>query len=99
MLKRSLLALFLIPASALAFSFTSSKPAPSYQPVLKTIIIDAGHGIIPGGGHNGAKGSYSYEDDICLAVSKKLVTLIGTEFPDVKIVETRPTKFITNLHE
>lgn len=51
------------------------------------------------GGHNGAKGTYSYEDDICLAVSKKLVDLVKQEFPDVKVVETRPDKYIVDLHE
>jgi N-acetylmuramoyl-L-alanine amidase len=95
MLKKSILVLLLIPASALLFSFI---PSPKQQ-VLRTIIIDAGHGIMSNGGHNGAKGSYSYEDDICLAVSKKLVALINREFPDVKVIETRPTKYITELHE
>jgi N-acetylmuramoyl-L-alanine amidase len=92
-----LLAFILIPASALLFSF--SKPQPEQQQVLRTIIIDAGHGIQSNGGYNGAKGTYSYEDDICLAVSKKLVTLLARDFPQVKIIETRPTKYITNLHE
>lgn len=95
MLKKSILALLLIPASALLFSFIC---APKQQ-VLRTIIIDAGHGIMSNGGHNGAKGNYSYEDDICLAVSKKLVSMINRDFPDVKVVETRPTKYITDLHE
>ena len=67
MLKKTLLAIFFIPTIAVLFSFNK----PAKQQVLKTIIIDAGHGIMANGGHNGAKGSYSYEDDICLAVSKK----------------------------
>lgn len=96
MLKKTILALLFIPTSALLFSF--SRPAAKQQ-VLRTIIIDAGHGIMSGGGHNGAKGTYSYEDDICLAVSKKLVTLVEKEFPGVKIVETRPDKNIVDLHE
>ena len=97
MLKKSILALLLIPISALLVSFTPS-PSPNQQ-VLRTIIIDAGHGIMANGGHNGAKGNYSYEDDICLAVSKKLVALINRDFPNVKVIETRPTKYITELHE
>jgi N-acetylmuramoyl-L-alanine amidase len=95
MLKKTLLVLSCISISAILTSF---KPAPKQQ-VLKTIIIDAGHGIMPGGGHNGAKGTYSYEDDICLAVSKKLVRMIGEQFPDMKIVETRPTEQIVDLRE
>ena len=78
------------------FSFTKVKPR---QQVLRTIVIDAGHGIMKNGGYNGARGNYSYEDEICLAVSKKLVGLVGDQVPDVKIIETRPTKYITDLHE
>lgn len=96
MLKKILVVLSLITTSALLYSFTLAKPP---QQVLRTVIIDAGHGIMKNGGYNGARGSYSYEDEICLAVSKKLVTLISKEFPEIKIVETRPTKYITNLHE
>lgn len=103
MLKKTLLLLF-FPTSALIVSFLSSFTTPSQKPqqkeqVLRTIIIDAGHGIMANGGHNGAKGTYSYEDDICLAVSKKLVDLVKQEFPDVKVVETRPDKYIVDLHE
>jgi len=103
MLKKTLLAVFFIPTSALVLSVLSSFSTPEQKPqkdqVLKTIIIDAGHGIMPSGGHNGAKGSYSYEDDICLDISKKLVALVQKEFPDVKVVETRPSKYIVDLHE
>lgn len=69
------------------------------QKAIKTIIIDAGHGLQKNGGYNGAKGSYSYEDEICYDIAKKLVKLVAKEFPDIKIVETRPTHNITDLHE
>jgi N-acetylmuramoyl-L-alanine amidase len=68
------------------------------QRVIKTIIVDAGHGIMKNRGHNGAKGVYSYEDDICLAVSKELVKNFKNEMPEIKIVESRPTEKITALH-
>ncbi|MCX8020421.1 MAG: N-acetylmuramoyl-L-alanine amidase [Chitinophagaceae bacterium] len=68
------------------------------QKVLKTIIIDAGHGIRPNGGYDGAKGSYSWEDEICLAISKILVEDIKKNFPEIKVVETRPTEKITSLY-
>lgn len=101
MLKKSLLLLFFIPTSALVLSLLSSftAPKPQKEQVLRTIVIDAGHGIMANGGHNGAKGSYSYEDDICLDISKKLVALIKKELPDVKIIETRPDKYIVDLHD
>jgi N-acetylmuramoyl-L-alanine amidase len=95
MLKKSILALLLIPVTTLLFSFSR----PQKQQVLRTIIIDAGHGIMANGGHNGARGSFSFEDDICLAISKKLVAMLNEEFPDVKVIETRPTKYITDLHK
>lgn len=54
---------------------------------LKTIIIDPGHG----GNDVGAKGSYSFEKDICLAVALKLGKKIEKEMPDVKVLYTRTT--------
>jgi len=96
MLKKTFLIVTLISFSAILTSFT---PAKKNQQVLRTIIIDAGHGRMENGGHNGAKGSYSYEDEICLAVSKKLVARLKAEYPEVKIIETRPTEDITSLKE
>jgi len=67
------------------------------QKLIKTLIIDAGHGVQENGGYHGAKGSYSFEDQICLAVSKQLVALLKKEHPEIRIVETRPTeKFVAN---
>lgn len=96
MLKKTFLIVALVSLSAVLTSF---KPANKRQQVLKTIIIDAGHGLMPNGGHNGAKGSYSYEDEICLAVSKKLVAKLKEAYPDVKVIETRPTENIVGLRE
>src|SRR5687767_10462572 len=96
MLKKSILFFVVV---ALATSLSSfSKPAPK-QKVLKTIIIDAGHGIRSNGGYDGAKGSYSYEDEICYAISKELVQQIRQQFPEINVIETRPTKQITHLYE
>jgi len=68
------------------------------KPVIRTIIVDAGHGMMPNGGHNGAKGSYSWEDDICLDISKELVKKFKDQMPEIKIVESRPTQNITAIH-
>ena len=95
MIRKSLIlftAVFILP---LLFSFI---PVPAKQKVLRTIIIDAGHGIMPSGGHNGAKGSYSYEDDICLLIAKELVAQLKESLPEINIVETRPTENIVDLH-
>ena len=91
---RNTLFLFLLLTLCVSFlSFNNNNPVPEKkQKLISTIIVDAGHGIMSNGGHNGAKGSYSYEDDICLAVSKELVKNFHREMPEIKIVESRPTE-------
>lgn len=96
MLKKTFFVVALFSISAVLTSF---KPREKKEQALKTIIIDAGHGMMPNGGHNGAKGSYSYEDEICLDVSKKLVAKLREAYPDVKIIETRPTENIVSLRD
>jgi N-acetylmuramoyl-L-alanine amidase len=100
MIKRAILTvvsafLFL---TVLSFINSGNTASPRKQKVVRTIIVDAGHGIRDNGGHDGAKGSYSWEDDICLAISKILVNDINREFPEIRIVETRPTEKITSLY-
>jgi len=58
-----------------------SKPAS--KPFV--VVIDPGHG----GKAPGARGKYSNEKDITLAISLKLGELINTSLPDVKIYFTR----------
>jgi len=98
MVKRTFLFFLIASLSLTIFSFVRDDNKPSKQKVIKTIIVDAGHGIMANGGHNGARGSYSYEDDICLAVSKELVKNFHNEMPEIKIVESRPTEQITAIH-
>src|SRR5688500_11128247 len=95
MLKKTItiLSAFLILIPLL--SFTKEKK----QQVLRTVIIDAGHGRARNGGYVGAKGTYSYEDEICLAVAKKLVAMITKEYPGIKIIETRPTDNMVDNRE
>jgi N-acetylmuramoyl-L-alanine amidase len=96
MMKRAILVSFSISITVALLSFIPKKD--SRQKVLKTVVVDAGHGLMPEGGHNGAKGSYSYEDDICLAISRELVSQLQEALPDVKIVETRTDENIVPLH-
>src|SRR5688500_9597207 len=95
MLKKTFLIFFSFFALTVLSSFLGKKN----HKVIKTIVIDAGHGLQKNGGYNGAKGAYSYEDEICYDVAKKLVKLVAQEFPEVRIVETRPTHNITDLRE
>lgn len=96
MVKRTLLIFCAAALSITIVSFHNGEP--TRQKVIRTIIVDAGHGIMENGGHNGAKGAYSYEDDICLAVSKELVKNFKTELPEIRIIESRPTEKITAIH-
>jgi len=96
MIKKTILLSFFLPIIVVLSSFTPTKE--NNQKILKTIIVDAGHGLMPGGGHNGAKGTYSYEDDICLAIDKILVAHLQEALPGVRIVETRTDENIVPLH-
>ena len=62
---------------------------------VKKIVIDAGHG----GKDPGCHGTYSYEKDITLAVSKKLGKLIQTELKETKVVYTREYDWYPELKE
>jgi N-acetylmuramoyl-L-alanine amidase len=90
---------FLLAAFSLAlFSFSdNSKSIPDVntkQKMVKTIIIDAGHG----GSDGGARGAYSYEKDICLDISLKLEKVLAKELPGVKLVQTRTSDTYPALH-
>lgn len=69
-------------------SLMAFKPAyPLQKKAVKRIVIDAGHG----GQDNGARGRYSNEKDVSLAVALKLEQIIKTELPDVEVYMTRTT--------
>lgn len=53
---------------------------------LRTVVIDAGHG-----GHTGASGSYSTEEQVTLALAFKLQKAIEKNLPAIKVVMTRTT--------
>lgn len=55
--------------------------------LIKTIIIDAGHG----GSDVGARGTETNEATITLQVGQKLAKVLRQEFPNIKTLETRPT--------
>lgn len=80
--------LFLLVSSLLIVSFKSARvnaAGDGQHPVLKRIIIDAGHG-----GHDvGALGRFSKEKDVSLAVALKLGTVLQKALPNVEIVQTR----------
>jgi N-acetylmuramoyl-L-alanine amidase len=62
---------------------------------LKRIIIDPGHG----GTDPGAKGKYSTEAAVSLAISLKLEDYIRQSLPDVEVVMTRTTDVYSSVVE
>jgi N-acetylmuramoyl-L-alanine amidase len=86
MMKRTMVVLFPLCLSVLLLSFIE-KDAPVQKTLLKTLIIDPGHGGIDPGAH----GLFSNEADVALAVSMKFGKALQKEFPDLKIVYTRTT--------
>lgn len=72
---------------------------PSQKTVIRTIIIDPGHG----GFDPGTVGLISKEKEVTLAIGLKLGKAIQEAFPDIKIVFTRTTDVMpgnaTTIHE
>ena len=52
---------------------------------FKTVVIDAGHG----GKDGGARGNFSNEKNVALAIAKKLHTAIQSQLPELNTVMTR----------
>ena len=99
MIKRILFFFLTALMGITLFSFiTNDKAVPDKkQKVIRTIIVDAGHGRLENGGYHGSRGAFSTEDQICLAISKNLVAALKRDFPEIKIIETRPTeRFVAN---
>lgn len=87
MLKVKVCAIFLISMIVLAAGAAAQTARP-----LKTIIVDAGHGGKDFGAHGGYEGGLnSYEKNITLGISLKLVAELKKQLPDVKIIPTRTT--------
>lgn len=81
-------ALFLLSfLSCFLSSYTLKSGAPFQKQALKRIIVDAGHG----GTDAGARGRYSTESQISLAVALKLEKMLQEALPDVEIIMTRKT--------
>jgi N-acetylmuramoyl-L-alanine amidase len=67
---------------------------------IKTIIVDAGHGGKDFGAHGGYQGGLnSYEKNITLEISNKLVAELRKALPDVKIIPTRTTDIYQSPRE
>ncbi len=92
-IKTLLLPVFLLLfLNSITFSQTPHK--------IKTIIIDPGHGGEDHGAHGEYEGTLgSYEKNITLAISMKLVDDLKKAMPDVNIIPSRTTDVFMNVHE
>jgi N-acetylmuramoyl-L-alanine amidase len=85
-MKRTILFVTPIFISVFLLSFSGKNQAQTKPAaLLKTLIIDPGHG----GFDAGTKGSFSTEADVSLEVALKFGKALEKEFPDLKIVYTR----------
>ncbi|PAW93848.1 hypothetical protein CKK33_10220 [Mucilaginibacter sp. MD40] len=66
-------------------SFTPADTIVTTGYKIKNVIIDAGHG----GKDAGARGQYSFEKNVTLAIAKKLDAAIHAQIPDLNTVLTR----------
>ncbi|MBM3185165.1 MAG: N-acetylmuramoyl-L-alanine amidase [Bacteroidetes bacterium] len=88
----------LITILFLAFCFTPKvnfAQSKSDKRVLKTIVIDAGHG----GKDPGCHGSFAHEKHVCLAIALRLGELIKAKYPNINLVYTRNTDVFVELIE
>lgn len=89
--------IFAVFICALHFPAVTNAQVPK---LLKTIIVDAGHGGSDAGAIGIYEGSlHSKEKDITLAISKKLVATLQRELPNVKTYPTRTTDIFQNVNE
>ena len=67
------------------FSFAKDPVKPNKKQTLKTIVIDAGHGLP----NSNAEGKYSYESQLTMAMALKLSDRLKEVLPDCNILLTR----------
>jgi N-acetylmuramoyl-L-alanine amidase len=67
----------------------------SDKQLLKTIVIDAGHG----GKDPGCHGSFAHEKHVCLAIALRLGEIIKAKYPNINVVYTRNSDVFVELIE
>ena len=95
MKQNRLILAFRFGCIALFSLFCLISQAQNQPKTLKRIIIDPGHG----GTDPGAKGQYSTEAAVSLAISLKLEDYIRQSLPDVEVVMTRTTDIFNTVVE
>lgn len=86
---------FLLCFVLLCGATVHAQNATSETPVLKTVVIDAGHG----GKDPGCHGSSAHEKTVCLSMALKLGDMIKKKYPNIKVVYTRDKDVFVELDE
>jgi N-acetylmuramoyl-L-alanine amidase len=85
MIKRFFIVFLRFSIIPFLFSFAKDPVKPNKKQTLKTIVIDAGHGLP----NSNAEGKYSYESQLTLAMALKLSERLKEVLPDCNILLTR----------
>ena len=76
--------------AAFLFSISLLNASAQVPKKIRTIVVDAGHGGNEPGAHADNEGSMgTYEKNVTLAISNKLVAELKKQMPDTRIVPTR----------
>lgn len=85
MIKRAIVIFLHFFIFSIFSSFSTNLNLPPKRQILKTIVIDAGHGLP----NRNAEGKYSYESELTLAMALKLGQRLKEVLPDCNIIYTR----------
>jgi N-acetylmuramoyl-L-alanine amidase len=85
MIKRDFVLFLALCVLPVLFSFEKNASETPAKAALKTIVIDAGHGLP----NSNAEGIYSYESQLTLEIALKLGQRLKEVLPDCNIVYTR----------
>jgi len=72
-----------------------SQSGKAEKQLIKTVVIDAGHG----GKDPGCHGNFANEKTVCLEIALKLGAMIKEKHPDVKVIYTRDKDVFVELIE
>lgn len=85
MIKRVFAIILLFSILSTLFSFATSSDGSPNRQILRTIVIDAGHGLP----NRNAEGRYSYEAELTLAMALNLSKRLKEVLPDCNVLLTR----------
>lgn len=92
MIKKLFVVILLICILPVLFSFATDDNKPTKKQSIKTIVIDAGHGLP----NKNAEGKYSYESALTLAMALKIGGRLKETLPDCNVIFTRTDENLPN---